>query len=805
MLKNYITVAIRNILNDRFYAFLNIIGLTLGLTCFILILLFISDELSYEKKFTDYERVYRVCEIIASEGGGENSASVPVPMGTTLMHDHSDLIETQTRFFNWQSPKFVLRSDGQSYVEKKLFLVDSTVFDVFDFPFEKGNPNTAFSEPNSIVLSHAAAKKYFGDEDPMGKFLESNNFWDHTLKVTGVLADKKIQTHLDFDVLVNMSTIPRNENTEWIFRNYYWNPTWTYIKLKEGVEAEQLEARFPDLVAKYFPDNIKETASMYLFPLKDVHLRSNLDFEMHPNSDITYIYIFSIIAGLVLIIACVNFINLATARTARRAREVGMRKVLGAHKKELVWQFMGETLFQTFIALFLALIAAELLLKSFNSFSGKAFTHNFIFDPLMIAGFFGVWLVVGIVSGSYPALYLSSFQPIQVLKSNVAGTNKKVSLRSMLVVLQFAISIILISGTVVAFKQLHYLQEARLGFDKEKVLMIPFNNGLEITKWDAMRKKLTDHEGVSEITTSAYILGDGHQTDNYTFQGFTEAQQIAFLAGGENFSTTYGIELLAGHDFSRTKRDTSFIPAIVNETLVKHLGWSGPEEAINKRITKRGGRNLQIVGVARDFHFASLHHHVTPVVVEGPRAYHWGMGGTYLAIRFDGKSYESVIQHSQQTLSEFFPEIPFEYYFLDENLDALYKTENVMSKVITTFSLFAIVVACLGLLGLTAYSAEQRTKEIGIRKVLGASEGNLIVLLSREFLLLIVISFVIAVPVSHFSLNSWLQDFAYRIDISWMTYIVAGLVAWMIAMLTVGFQAFKASTLNPVDSLSADS
>jgi putative ABC transport system permease protein len=805
MLKNHITIAIRNILHDGFYSFLNIFGLTLGFTCFILITLFITDELSYEKHFTDNDRIYRVSEIIASEGGGENSASAPVPMGPTLLHDHSDLIETQTRFFNWQRPKFILKVGDQAYVEKKLFLVDSTVFDVFDFPFEKGDPKKALKEPNSIVLTQLAAKKYFGDEDPMGKFIESNNFWKHSMKVTGVLKKLKSTTHLEFDVLVNFSTIPRNENTSFMFGNFYWNPAWTYVKLKEGIEPERLEERFPDLVEKYFPENIQQTASLYLFPLNDIHLKSNLDFEMHPNSDSTYIYIFSIIAALVLFIACVNFINLSTARTAKRAREVGMRKILGAYKGQLIRQFIGETLFQAFIAFFLAVIASELLLKSFNSFSGKAFTHNFIFDPMLLLSFLGIWLLVGIVSGIYPAFYLSSFQPIKVLKSISGGSTKKFGLRSMLVVLQFAVSIILISGTVVAFKQLQYLQETRLGFDKEKVLIVPFNNGLEISRWDAMRKKLIDHNGISEITTSAYMLGDGHQTDNYTFEGTTEAQQIAFLGGGENFSTTFGIELLAGNDFSRSRRDTSFIPAIVNETLIKHVGWTSPEEAINKRISKRGGRNLQIVAVARDFNFASLHHIVTPVVIEGPRVYFYGMGGTYLAIRFDGKSYESTIKHTQATLTEFFPEVPFEYYFLDENLDALYRTERVMSKVITTFSVFAILVACLGLLGLTAFTAEQRTKEIGIRKVLGASEGNLVLLLSKEFMFLILISFIIAIPVSHYSLNTWLEDFAYRIDLSWLTYLMAGIITWIVALFTVGFQALRAATVNPVDSLSANS
>ncbi len=805
MIKNYIMVALRNILNDRFYSFLNILGLTLGLTCFILIVLFIGDELSYEKHYADNNRIYRVCEIIASEGGGENSASVPVPTGTTLMHDHNDLIENQTRFFNFQSPKFVLRVGDQSYVEKNLYLVDSTLFDVFDFPMAMGDRETALDEPNSIILTQEAAKKYFGDENPLGKFIESNNFWGESMKVTGVLGKLKNSSHLEFDVLVSMATIPRNQNSRWMFRNYYWNPAWTYIKLKPGVEPMELEERFPDLIKKYFPENIQDVSSLYLFPLTDIHLKSNLDFEMHPNSDITYIYIFSIIAALVLIIACVNFVNLATARTARRAREVGMRKVLGAYKNQLIFQFMGETLFQTFIALFLALIASELLLKSFNSFSGKAFSHNFIFDPQMILSFLAIWILVGIISGIYPALYLSSFQPIKVLKSNVTAVNRKVNLRSMLVVLQFAISIILISGTVVAFQQLKYLQEARLGFDKEQVLIVPFNNGLEISKWDAMRKKLVDNPGIQEITTSAYMLGDGHQTDNYTFQGFTEAQQVAFLGGGENFAKAYGIELVAGNDFSRNKRDTSFIPAIINQTLVKHLGWESEEAAINKRITKRGGRGLQIVGVAKDFNFASLHHLVTPVVIEGPRVYHFGMGGTYLAVRFDGRSYAETIKHTQNVLGEFFPEIPFEYYFLDENLDALYRTENIMSKVISTFSIFAILVACLGLLGLTAFTAEQRTKEIGIRKVLGASEGSLVVLLSREFFILILVSFVIALPVSHYSLSSWLEDFAYRIDISWATYLLAGLIAWVIAMVTVGVQALRAATVNPVDSLSADS
>jgi putative ABC transport system permease protein len=380
---------------------------------------------------------------------------------------------------------------------------------------------------------------------------------------------------------------------------------------------------------------------------------------------------------------------------------------------------------------------------------------------------------------------------------------KRFSFRQILVVVQFAISIILIVGTIIAYQQLNYLKEARLGFDKEQVIIVPLNNGLPISKWDAMIKNFTDHPNIENVSSADHIIGNDHQTDSYRVDGQQDDNQIAFISVGENFIETFGIELITGRDFTREFRgDTSFIPGIVNEAFVAKMGLKSPADAINKKLYKTGKRTVKIVGVASDFHFASLHHSVTPLVLEGPAGIFDGMGAKYMAIRFDGSTYQDVMKHSEATLGEFFPNTPYEFFFLDQNLEALYKTENIMSKVITTFSVFALLVACMGLLGLTAFAAEKRTKELGVRKVLGATERNLIYLLGREFIILVIIAFAIAVPISWIGLNSWLNDFAFRVNIEWWIFILAGLTTLSLALITVSIQAYKAAHANPIDSLS---
>ncbi len=798
MLRNYILVAIRHIWKDKFYTFLNIFGLAIGIACFILILLFIRDELSYEQKFSKHDRIYRVCEIIASQGGGENSASVPIPLKRTLLNDYPDVIENSVRMFNFQTSKFVLEVEDETYIEKKLFFVDSSFFEIFDYPVVKGNLEKALSDPFSVVLTKEAAIKYFGNEDPIGKEMRGQG-QQQGATVRAVIDPSGINTHLDFNVLVPIYPTMQ----DWWLTNYYWNPAWTYILLKEGADPKELESRFPDLVKKYFPEHIIEVSSLYLMPLDDIHLKSNLDFEMHPNSDMTYVYIFAAIALLVLVISCTNFINLATARTASRSKEVGMRKVLGAHKTQLIGQFLGETVFQSFVALLIGIILAELLLNTFNSFSGKSFSHDFVLDPFMLLSFIGIGLLTGIVSGIYPAFYLSSFLPSQVLKGGLNIGFKKFGFRQVLVILQFSISIILIIGTIVAFQQLRYMQKANLGFDDEKVMVVPFNNGLPIARWDAMYKQFIDHPSISNMSGTSHVMGSGHQTDSYRLEGTQENLQIAFINYAENFAGTFGIELLAGRDFlSEFRGDTTYIPGIVNEAFVKKLGLSSAEEAINKKLYKTDDRTVKIVGVTKNFHFASLHHDVTPIVIEGPRVTRFGMGANFLTIRFDGNDFEGVKTHTKEVLVEFFPNTPYEYFFLEDNLDKLYESENIMSKIITTFSIFAIVVACMGLLGLTAFAAEQRTKELGIRKVLGATEENIVVLLSKEFVALVLIAVAISVPISWLGLNTWLNDFAYRVEIQWWIFPLAGLIALIVAITTVGIQAYKAAIINPIDSIS---
>ncbi len=798
MLKNYFTIAVRNLLRQKSYSLINALGLALGVACFILLLLFIQDELSYDRHHEKAQRIYRLTEVIKP---AEHSSSQPFSVAPTLAQEFPALIEHAVRFFNMQAPSLTLDNGPDlRFNERRFFFVDSTVFEVFTFPFIKGDPQTALREPYTVVLTEAMAQKYFGGNEALGRTLRFEG--EHDLKVTGIIAPAPENSHFKFDFLASFSTITGIQNGVKP-EGWNWNPCWTYLLLAEGASPLALAEQLPAFVKKYFPDNNRDRVSLHLQALTDIHLHSHLDFEIAPNSNVAYVYIFSVIASLVLLIACINFMNLATARAAKRAREVGMRKVLGAERGQLIRQFLGESFLMSLIAVILAVPIVDLTLPVLNAFLNKAITFDLFGNRVLLFCLLSIVALVGFVAGVYPAFVLSAFRPIQVLKGklNLTGFDGAAAMRKGLVVLQFAISIILISGTLLAYQQLRYLQQAALGFEREQVVMINILRANLASRYEELKTRLLQNRNVLRVTTAEDVLGSKYQTNPFKPEGFTENQQFQRLMVGYDFVETLNLQLAAGRSFNRRHITDDSLAVMINEAMVRHLGWGTPEQALGKGFS--GGRRTQIViGVLKDFHYASLHKPIGPFVLDmADTESRHNFFDRYLAVRIAPADYQEAIAHVQRVWSEFLPNKPFEYFFMDDELDKLYRAEVNLGRVTGTFAAFAVFVGCLGLFGLTAFTSEQRTKEIGIRKVLGASVAGVTALLSKDFLKLVLFANIIAWPVAWFALNQWLQNFAYRVEIGWWIFALAGGVALIIALLTVSAQAIKAALANPVEAL----
>jgi putative ABC transport system permease protein len=808
MLKNYLKVAVRNLSRWKGYAAINVFGLAVGIACFVLIALYVFDELSYDRYHAKADRIYRMVEIIE---GAEESASNPLPVGAAIPETYPQFVESAVRFFNLQAPTLSLTYEppgapARSFNEAGFFFADSTVFDVFDFALEAGDRATALDRPNTVVLTESAAQRYFGDADPIGKTLLFEG--QHPLEVTGVLAEVPENSHFTFDFLGSWSTLRSSvyaQNAGILDFNWYWNPAWTYVLLREGVAPESLEAQFPAFIEERWPDVIKAQSSLYLQPLTDIHLRSRLDFEIRPNSDILYVYVFSVIALFVLLVACINFMNLATARSLRRSKEVGLRKAVGAFRGQLIGQFLSESVLLSLVSLAAAIPLALLLLPVLNDMAGKSLTLNPFVLPWLLPSLFVVALAVGVLAGLYPAFVLSRYEPARVLKaSGQTGTGGGASdlLRRGLVTAQFGISIALIAGTFIALDQLDYLRSARLGFDAEEVVMVPILRTPAAQQYDAIKGALLDEPGIEAVTIAEDVLGSKYQTNTYQPEGHTETVQFPRMLVHNDFAETFGIRMLAGNDY-REGRDPG-PGVIINESMVRRLGWESPEDAVGRSMGPAGQNGefqRRIVGVTEDFHFASLHQPIAPFVLDRMFPGQMGFFGRYLAIRIASDDVRGTIASIERTWNQFLPDRPFEVLFVDQELDKLYKAEENLGRVAGAFSVLAILIACLGVFALAAYAAEQRKKEVGIRKVLGASVPDLVMLLARDFVRLVVLAFVLAAPLTYFAVQQWLGAFAYQVPVGPDAFVIAGVLALGIAVATVSFHALRAATMNPVSTL----
>jgi putative ABC transport system permease protein len=805
MIRNYLKIAIRNLLRYRFISFINLFGLTVGLTCCLLITAYILNELSYDKYNKNADNIYRVTRSFNNAEGvvSLNLATVAPPFGYYMPTDFPEIKKMTRLLDNGITP---MKYQEKIFNEKGVFFADENLFDVFTVKVLKGSPKTALFDPFSVMLTEETAKKYFGEDDPMNKTIRVNSQFD--VKVTGIYKAFPANAHLHPAMLVSFNTLRDSAvyGEENLRRNWGNNSFFTYLLMPDNFSPKKMISQFPAFLDRrmsgeeYVGQKASKFTKLGLQKLTDIHLYSHTDFEAEPNGDISRVYIFSAIALFILLIACINYMNLSTARSALRAKEIGIRKVVGARRKELVAQFLGESILICWAAIVLAGLFTFFAMPWLNKLSGQDLSFSMLLQPKIIIPLLITPFILGIISGIYPALFMSSFQPVKTLKGlfKVGGTS--ISFRKVLVVAQFSISIILIITTVIVFQQLNYVQKKSLGFDRERVVTMAYSNEVA-RQYQSFRNELLQNSAFKNMTRSSRIP-TGRLLDNMganTFNGDSlqpVTTDIKFVTSDPDFVSTFGIPMMAGRYFSRDY-GTDTASFVINESSVKALGWT-KENAIGKPF-KYGNQKGHIIGVINDFHFESMHQAIVPMVFIMPppsQPYY-----NNLSIKIVGNDISPSIAYLEKTWKKFFPETPVDYTFLDENFDRLYQSEQRQATIFTVFACIAIFIACLGLFGLSAFAISQRIKEIGVRKVLGANVQGIVGLLSKDFLKLVGIASVMAFPVAWFAMNNWLKDFAYRVNIQWWVFIVAGILAATIAFITVSFQAIKAAIANPVKSL----
>jgi len=793
MFKNYVKIALRNLLKHKGHSFINIIGLAIGMAVCILIMLWVINELGYDRFHEKADRIYR---LICDANVGGNNLVIPIsnaPAAPAMVNDYPEILAA-ARFD--EAGNTAVQCGSERFLEKEILYTDNAIFEIFDFPIIRGDVDSALARPYSLVITEETASKYFGNDNPIGRTLRFNNEHDYT--ITAVMENIPANSHLDFDMLASFETLysenPERMN-EWINLTYF-----TYILLDEGSDPRVMETKFPAFVEKYMGARLNamgSTIKYLLQPLTDIHLYSDYVYDLPDNGDIAYVYLFAGIAVFVLLIACCNFINLTTARSLVRANEIAVRKTLGADKRSLVKQFLGEAVIYSIFSTLLALVLVELFLPIFNTVSQKQLALNSLQLPWVIIGFAVLAVLVGLLAGGYPALYLSSLRPGQILKGASVKGRSGARLRQILVIGQFTISIILIIGTLVVRNQINFMKDRDLGFEKEQILILP-----EVREsMDIVKTQLESVPGVLSVAAASEAIGESSSKSVFVPEGFTEdqSQMMNYLEIDDNLLSTLGVEIVAGRNFSADIPSDTNNAVIINEMAARTFGWDDP---IGKTIRDPdpGESGMEwhertVIGVVRDFHSYSLHYPIEPMYIRP------GTDLNVVVLRVNAFDKDKTLEGLKARWSEIFPTLPFDYYFLDELFESMYEAEIRFGRITIGFGLLAILIACLGLFGLASYAAEQRTREIGIRKVLGANISGILQLVTREFILLVLVANIIAWPIAYYAMNKWLQDFAYRIDIGPGLFIISAVIAGVIALLTVSYQALKAARTNPAETL----
>jgi len=801
MFKNYLKIAFRNIKKNKSFTFINVSGLAAGIVVCILILFFVQYELSYEDFQEKADNIYRIGMEDIYPDNVRYWGWTSVMLAEVLTKEYPEVVNT-TRILTEMGETQITYKET-SNIEKKVMYADSNFFNIFTNPLIMGDPKTVLQRPYSVVITNETAKRYFGSQNPIGKTIKIRNWWanDTSHTVTGISESIPKNSHFHYDFLIsyNSTRVSRSDNFD-------YTQIFNYILLQDGFDPKVFETKLPEMVRKYEAPVIEKRRNisydqylangygtrLFLQPLKDIHLKSNLEHEIEPNGNITFIYMFSIIATFIMIIASINFMNLSTARSINRAREVGVRKALGSIRKQLIGQFLFESIILSFLALIMAIGIFSLILPIFQNFTGADIQINYLENPLILPGLFIFAIFIGILSGSYPAFFLSSFKPIAVLKGVLRSTSKGNQIRNGLVVFQFTASIALIASTLIIKNQIDFMLNKDLGYNKDHVIVLSNGQAIGLDN-DVFKNELKKNPNVISIAGSGQYPAQAIHVANFKIKdsGSDETTSLFNTSIDDDFIETLKMEIIQGRGYSREMTsDTGTV--ILSEAAVKAFGLKNPIGRILDSFRQR-----TIIGVFKDFHFRSLHNDIGPLVLFLNR----GRPSRYFSIRVRPNDISGTLTHIKNVWDQFAEGKSFNYSFMDQDLEQLYHSEAKTSQISAIFSILAILIGCLGLFGLANYAAEQRTKEIGVRKVLGASIRNILVLLSKEYTKLVVVAFVIAVPISYYIMNNWLHSFAFRTNIAWQTFLLAGILTLFIALVTICYQVIKAANRNPVDSL----
>ena len=803
MLKNHIKIAFRNFSRHKGYTFINIFGLATGIACCLLILVYVQDELSYDKYHEKADQIYRIVNAGLIRGNQIEMPLVSGPWGPAMEEEFPEVLKAVR--IKPPDSRWVIKQGEKKFPEKGVYFVDPAFFEAFDVEMVVGNPENVLDAPHSMVLTEEMAKKYFGDEDPIGKILVGDNWMN--FNITGIMKKHPPSTHMNYDFLVNFETLNRaidpinkqpyygNLSEDWQnFRIY------TYLLLDANADPESVENKMRTLLEERLGSRVLRAAGVelnpYLQKLTDIHLKSNLEGELGPTGDESYIYIFSAVAVFILLIACINFMNLATARSENRSKEVGIRKVVGADRFQLIKQFLIESILFTLFASVIGGIAVLLLLTPFNAISDKNIAVSSLINGQTILSLIALVIVVGVASGSYPAFLLSAFRPAEVLSGKKHRRGSGGMLRKILVVVQFAISVFLVISLSMIFDQMRYIRNRPLGFGKKNILAIPLSDPAPRSTYDSYKTTLLSNSQVSSVSAASTIPGGlfGIGLLRPVGRPANENLTLQVINVDYEFVETFGLEIFEGRDFSREFTTDMNRALLLNEEAVKQFGF---DSGLDKRLTFGGPNVLPVVGSLKDYYFKSLHQKIEPfvMILGSEQAFNW------VFIKTAGERMPDVMQFAEQEWRRINPGHPFEYTFVDRNIALMYQSETKLSRLFSIFTAIAIYIACLGLLGLASFSVLQRTKEIGIRKVVGASVGGILFILLKEYVKWIVLANVIAWPIAFYFIRRWLEGFAFHTPINILVFIGSGLLALIIALLTVSFQTYKAATANPVDSL----
>ncbi len=795
MIKNYLKIALRNLIKHKAYSVINVAGLAIGITCCFLIISYVVNELQFERFHENRDRIYRVTTEVNFGGRTDFLAMGTVPL-LPIMDDEIPEVEHSVRF----SPErnVLISYENNRFQEPNFYFADSTLFEVFTFPLKQGDPNSVLSKPFTMVITEEMAQKYFSDDDPIGKVLKYEN--EHDFEVTGILQNIPPHTQLRGDFFASFSSKIAFETPD--FQSWgRLGETYNYILLIKGANPSVVEEKIPGLLEKHVDPGMASIFTFHLQPLKRVYLHSDLMGELRPKGNIGYVYLFSAIAILILLIACINFMNLSTARSMHRAREVSLRKTFGANRQQIINQFLGESIAITSVSLLLSVALFELLLPVFNRFVEKELSTDYLHQIWMIPGLVVITMVVGLIAGSYPAFFLSRFQPVKILKSSTSTSSTKSLLRRTLVVFQFAISITLIVATSVVFSQLHFVKNTDLGFEMDHVVILQMDTPIVQQQYEPMKRELLQDPNIIDVAGAFSLPANGRlMKTGVTAEGLypEKIPPMQAVSVDYDYVDVLGLEMVQGRNFSKEFSTDERQAVILNQTAVNTLGWQDP---IGKQFSVPGECTIEhgdayVIGVVKDFHLRSMRETIEPMFMFiKPSLYQ------LLAVRVKPQDISGALASIERIWGTYAGSTPFNYSFIEEDFDEMYRSEAKLSQIFTAFSLLAVFIGCLGLFGLTAFAAEQRTKEIGIRKVLGASVTNIVGLLSKEFVILVIAANVIAWPIAYYSMNKWLENFVYHIEMSVFTFVMAALIALVIAVGTMSFQAIRAALSNPVDAL----